>query len=255
MTLSTNVISTSKTVPPLAAFAGSEIGLEDLFDKQPMERFQPGETVFFEGDPARHVFEITEGVIRLCKVLVDGRRVISGFLFAGDIVGVSQKRRFIYSAEAVNGVKVRRINRRSLDEAVDKSSTLRPQVFARMCDEMAAVQDQMVLLSCKNAEERVSSFLASLMKRHRVAGQASIVIDLPMTRQDMADYLGMTIETVSRNLTKLAKKGVLANVERFSLRVLKPVMLAELSGGWWEDDEEDEFVPAPRGAAALTSHH
>lgn len=255
MTVSSNLISIPKANAAFAAFGQADMGLDSLFEKQPVERFYPGETVFFEGDPARHVFEITEGVVRLCTMLMDGRRVINGFLFAGDVVGVSQQHRFIYSAEAVTVVKVRRINRRSLDEAIDKSSTLRPKVFARMCDEMAAVQKQMVLLSCKNAEERVSSFLASLMKRHRIADESSVLIDLPMTRQDIADYLGMTIETVSRNLTKLAKKGVLINIERFSLRVVKPDVLIELAGNWRGEEDDDDFLPASRGATARVFRH
>lgn len=251
MALSSNPVSVVDFHASLGAIGRVGANFEDLFDKQPVERFQPGETVFFEGDPARHVFEVTDGVVRLCKILVDGRRVITGFLFAGDIVGVSQKQRFNCGAEAVTPVKIRRIQRRSLDEAVASSPTFRPQVFARMCDEMAAVQEQMVLLSCKTAEERVCTFVAALMKRQRIAGESPVLIELPMTRQDIADYLGMTIETVSRNLTKLAKKGILANVERFSLRVAKPDLLNELAGIW---NDEDEGC-AGGGASIYASRH
>jgi CRP/FNR family transcriptional regulator len=223
---------------PAGAMARLATSFEGLFDRQPVEWFDAGESIFFEGDPAKHIFEVTEGVVRLCKILVDGRRIVTGFLFAGDIIGVSQAKRFIYSAEAVGPVKLRRVTRRSLDEAVEASSTLRPQVFAKLCEEMAATQEQMVLLSCKNAEERVCSFLASLMKRTATSRFGAAVIELPMSRLDIADFLGMTIETVSRNLTKLAKKGVLAEVERFSLRVLKPQLLEELAGIWTEEEDE-----------------
>ena len=223
---------------------GHDLRLATLFDQRPHETFLAGETVFFEGDPARHIFEITEGVLRLCKMLVDGRRVICGFMFEGDIVAVPQHRRFLYSAEAVNDAKVRRITRRTLDEAVEKMPRLRPQMFSCMCEEMEAFQKQMILLSCKNAEERVCSFLVGLMDRQNVPGERPIQIYLPMTRLDMADYLGMTIETVSRNLTKLTQKGVLADVERFTLQVAKPQLLRKLAGdctddgfdGGWLDD-------------------
>jgi CRP/FNR family transcriptional regulator len=234
-----------------AATGVASRNLEDLFNKQPVERFDPGETVFFEGDPARHVFQVNDGVVRLCKILVDGRRIVTGFLFAGDVVGISQHRKFLYSAEAVTPVKVRRIARRALDEAIEFSPLLRPQVFTRLCAEMAAAQEQMILLSCKSAEERLCSFLAFLMKRSRTSAQNGVVIDLPMTRLDIADYLGLTIETVSRNLTKLAKRGIIAEVERFSLRVLKPQALEEI-GGMWDDDCG---MQSPRPASVSSYRH
>ncbi len=242
MTIQNLSFSDSVINAAVRQFHHDDQSLGALFDKQPVENFEPGESVFFEDDPTKHIFEVVEGVLRLCKILVDGRRVICGFLFAGDIVGVSQQHRFNYGAEAVNAVKIRRVNRRALEDAIERSPRMRPQVFSRMCDEMNALQQQMVLLSCKSAEERVCSFLAKLMKRQAIPGEHPILIDLPMTRLDMADYLGLTIETVSRNLTKLAKKGVLADVDRFSLRVVKPNLLNELAGIWSED--EDEHVPA-----------
>ena len=99
---------------PIGAIAPAG-GIETLFERQPVERFAAGETVFFEGDTAKHVFEITDGVVRLCKLLVDGRRIVTGFLFAGDVIGVSQRHRFGYSAEAVTPVKLRRVSRRRGD--------------------------------------------------------------------------------------------------------------------------------------------
>lgn len=254
MALAGNTVPAFDFQAPAVAIAQPVHGLAGLFEKQPIERFNPGETVFFEGDPAKHVFEVTEGVVRLCKILVDGRRIVTGFLFAGDVIGVSQKRRFMYGAEAVTPVKLRRITRRCLEEAVELSSQLRPQVFAKLCDEMAAVQEQMVLLSCKSAEERVCSFLASLMKRCSASRSSAATIELPMTRLDIADYLGVTIETISRNLTKLARKGILADVERFSLCVLKPQALEELAGIWDEEDDEDDQPAKPSHHAAHSGY-
>jgi CRP/FNR family transcriptional regulator len=254
MTLLDHAVSAATSNALLGQFPEQGWGFETLFDKQPTETFSSGETLFFEGDPARHVFEITEGVVRLCKMLMDGRRVICGFLFEGDVVGMSQRHRFMYSAEAVNGLKVRRITRRSLDEAMERTPKLRPQIFSRMCDEMEAVQRQMVLLSCKNAEERVCSFIVELMDRQALPGERPILIDLPMTRLDMADYLGMTIETVSRNLTRLAKKGVLTNVERSTLRIAKPRLLKELAGIWAEEDDAEDWEDTDRAISRVPRH-
>lgn len=237
-----------------AALCASSRSLEALFDTQPIERFNPGEAVFFQGDPAAHVFEITDGVVRLCKILVDGRRIVTGFLFAGDVIGLSQPQKYLYGGEAVTPIKLRRLARRTLDEAIEQSSTLRAQVFAKLCDEMAAAQEQLVLLSCKNANERLCSFLAFLLRRHRRSGRANSVIDLPMTRLDIADYLGLTIETVSRNLTRLARRGIIAEVERFSLRVLKSQMLEEI-GCIWDEDEEDDVPQTLRRVSTMCYSH
>ncbi|MDE1995396.1 MAG: helix-turn-helix domain-containing protein, partial [Rhizobiaceae bacterium] len=149
------------------------------------------------------------------------------------------KHHYLYSAEAVTCTKFRRCSRKAFDEAVSDSAQLRPQLFARLCDEMAAAQDQMVLLSCKSAEERLCSFLMQQLRRKQSRDHAATAIDLPMTRLDIADHLGLTIETVSRTMTKLANKGILGSVGRHSIRVLKPVALAHLAGDGDECDDND----------------
>ncbi|MBW9052349.1 cyclic nucleotide-binding domain-containing protein [Rhizobium mesosinicum] len=218
-----------------AVLLGSEPNsIQELFRKQPVERLVAGQSLFFEGDAAKHLFEVVEGTLRIFKIISDGRRVITGFLHAGDIVGVSLKDRYLYSAEAITNTKVRRFSRKAFDNEVAGSPQLRPEVFARLCDEMAAAQDQMVLLSCKSAEERICTFLLRELLRAASDGEVDFVIELPMTRLDIADYLGLTIETVSRSITKLTSKGVLAPVGRHSLRVVKRSALVQLSGG---DDE------------------
>jgi CRP/FNR family transcriptional regulator len=225
---------------PLSGLPDRNWGLDTLFDRQPSETFLAGETVFFQGDASRHIFEVTEGVLRLCKMLIDGRRVICGFMFEGDVVGMPLQHQFPYSAEAVNNVMVRRITRRYLDEAIDRTPKLRPHVYSKMSEELKSAQRQIMLLSCKNAEERVCAFLADLMNRQSLPCEHPISIRIPMTRLDMADYLGMTIETVSRNLTKLSQKGILTDVERFSLRVAKPRLLMHLAGDCIDESYNDE---------------
>ena len=215
--------------------------LHELFSSQPKEHLETSQAVFFEGDDAKHVFEVAEGTLRLFRILSDGRRVITGFLYAGDIVGVSLKSKYLYGAEAIGPASVRRLSRKVFEEAVADSDALRPEVFSRVCDEMAAVQDQLVLLSSKTAEERLCTFLLRHLQRSLAEGSRDALIELPMTRQDMADYLGLTIETVSRTITKLIGKGVLtvANpAARHSIRIEKPAKLAQLSG----DDEANLLV-------------
>lgn len=211
--------------------------LHSLFAKQPVEYLSAGQALFFEGDEARHIFEVMEGTLRVFRIISDGRRVITGFLHAGDMIGVSFRDNYIYTAEAITTAKVRRLARRQFEAAVINSESLRPKVFARVCDEMAAAQDQMVLLSSKSAEERLCTFLLRYLKRAMAERNAQPVVELSMSRQDMADYLGLTIETVSRTITRLIGKGVLNVLDpaaRHSIRIERPGMLAQLAG---DDDD------------------
>ena len=217
--------------------------LDELFASVPRETLDVGEGLFWQGDAAQHIFEVTEGVLRIFKIIGDGRRVITGFLYAGDMVGLSLKDVYLYSAEAVTPVKVRRLTKRAFIEAVEHSPELRPQLFALMCDEMAAAQDQMVLLSRKSAEERVCSFLMLIARRMQGGRPMARTVQLPMSRQDMADYLGLTIETVSRTITKLIARGVISPNGRHAFDLTKPGKLLALCGdGDSYDDIGDNAV-------------
>jgi CRP/FNR family transcriptional regulator len=213
--------------------------LQTLFSRQAVEKFEGGTAVFWEGDPASHVFEVVEGVLRVFKIISEGRRVITGFIYPGDLLGVSLKDHYLYTAEAVTTTKLRRFGRTRFQDEINHSPELRPQLFARLCDEMAAAQDQMVLLARKSAEERVASFLLIIARRLSGNRQAAPVIEIPMTRLDMADYLGLTIETVSRTMTKLIASGVIAPCGRHAVTICKLGKLALLAG---EADDEDKHV-------------
>ena len=180
--------------------------LKDLFRDQPVEMLPPGAALFWEGDEAGQIFDVLEGVLRVYRIMSDGRRAVIGFVYPGDVMGVSFQNRYLYTAEAVTEVRVRRFARGRFFATINDSPVLQPQLFAILCDETSAAQDQMLLLGRKNAEERVVSFLLAI---HRKRGGGA-EIELPMTRQDMADYLGLTIETVSRTFTQLAQSGTIA---------------------------------------------
>jgi CRP/FNR family transcriptional regulator, anaerobic regulatory protein len=209
------------------------ISLYDLFRKQPAEYLCPGRSLFVEGDDAAHVFEVLDGALRVFKSVSDGRRVITGFMYPGDIVGVSLGKHYLGSVEAVCGSTVRRLPRSRMDAAVDADKRIRPMVFSLVADEMAAAQRQMILLSCKNSEERLCSFLLEYLNRSAFPGERFPCLNLPMCRQDIADYLGLTIETVSRAITKLIDKGVL-QIENAAVRqtitIAKPLLLAQIAG-------------------------
>jgi CRP/FNR family transcriptional regulator, anaerobic regulatory protein len=236
---------------PGRAFAGQDQtapSLQSLFSRQPMETFESGTAVFWEGDAAGHVFEVVKGVLRVFKLLSDGRRSITGFIYPGDLIGISIKDRYLYSAEAVTTTKVRRFGRKRFQDEINDCPELRPQLFARLCDEMAAAQDQMVLLGRKSAEERVCSFLLVIARRMSGDRQMHPLVEIPMTRLDMADYLGLTIETVSRTMTKLSACGVIAASGRHTIVVRKLAKLAVLAGDGDDGDNQSSGMTCTRQA-------
>lgn len=225
-----------------------EPSLAGVFEAQPCEALQAGAGLFWEGDPAGHVFQVIEGTLRLFRLLADGRRIITGFVCPGDLIGVSLRDRYLYSAEAVTDVRLRRFSRTRFDGEIERSPALRTEVFAWLCDEMAAAQDQMVLLGRKNAEERVCSFLLLVARRMRRGEPLSRRFEIPMSRLDMADYLGLTIETVSRTMSRLTAQGVIAARGRHGIEVCRLETLVFLAGGDMVEDEPSSG-PAKREAA------
>jgi CRP/FNR family transcriptional regulator, anaerobic regulatory protein len=223
------------------------LSLSDLFKGQPMHAYAAGEAIFWEGDPADQIFDIAEGVLRVCKVLSDGRRAIVGFVYPGDVLGVSFQNRYLFAAEAVTDVKVRRFSRGRFFSLISESPALRPQLFALLCDEMSAAQDQMLLLGRKSAEERVVSFLLAIHRKNGVGND----IRLPMSRLDMADYLGLTIETVSRMMTSLTRRGLIAAPGRHTLTLRRPSVLREIAGS---DDGEDAKSESSAARQAVWPH-
>jgi CRP/FNR family transcriptional regulator len=166
----------------------------------------PGKaTLFSQDEPADAVFNITEGVVRLYKLLPDGRRQIVGFALAGDFLGLALLDRYGVSADAVTDTKICRFSRKAFTSYVDTKPHLLRRLHEFASHELSLAQDQMVLLGRRSAEERIAAFLVSLRERFARIGQSSVTLPLPMSRQDIADFLGLTIETVSRTFTKLAK--------------------------------------------------
>jgi len=202
--------------------------LSQIFQLCPTETVAAGKVICWEGDDASHLFQVVKGVVRLQRIIGEGRRVITSFLFPGDLVGAALQETYLFTAEAVSEAKVRRISCKSFHEEVSRSERLRPEYISLLSGEMASAQEQMVLLSKKNAEERLCSFVLWLTERSpRLTDN---VLTVPMNRQDIADYLGLTIETVSRTISKLAARHVLSPVGRHDLKICSHEKLTQLSG-------------------------
>lgn len=187
--------------------------------------------LFHEGDPAEFVYNVTRGAMKLYKLLPDGRRQITGFLLAGDFLGLAGKDGYSYSAETITAVELCRFPRRRLDELFEAYPQLERRMLKLATDELIAAQDQMLLLGRRTAAEKVASFLLRLSERERVRGQPGNPVLLPMTRGDIADYLGLTIETVSRTLSQLKRDQLIRQRSLTEIELADVARLAALAEG------------------------
>jgi CRP-like cAMP-binding protein len=161
--------------------------------------------IFGENEPAEYLYKVVNGTVRTYKILSDGRRQIGGFYLPGDIFGLEFCAEHAMSAEAITDAKILVIKRSTLTALTSRNAGVARELFALTGHELQRVQDR-VLLLVKSAQERVASFLLEMAQR----GPAGNCIELPMSRQDIADYLGLTIETVSRTLTSLESCAAIA---------------------------------------------
>lgn len=203
---------------PCAACNVRVLSLCDALDEQDLPRLaaisssmtvRPRQILVSEGDVADYLFNITEGTVKLYKLLPDGRQQITGFLFPGDFLGLAAAGRYAYSAEAITRVTFCRFDRRKLDKLLDDFPKLERRLLGIASNELAEAQDQMLLLGRKTAREKLASFLLMMARRSGLPGTPEEPLELPMTRTEIADYLGLTIETVSRVLTQFRKERLL----------------------------------------------
>jgi CRP/FNR family transcriptional regulator, nitrogen fixation regulation protein len=160
--------------------------------------FAPQACIFHENDPAESTYKVVSGSVRTCKFFRDGRRQIGGFYLPNDFFGLESADRYTLSAEAITNAKVLMIKKSMLAAAVKHDAAIEYQLLLLANRELARLQAR-VLLLIKNAQERVGEFILEMEKRSKIGNSNQ----LPMKRQDIADYLGLTIETVSRMFTSL----------------------------------------------------
>ena len=194
-------------------------------------RIAAGRSFINEGDPADSFFNMTGGTATLYKLLPDGRRQITGFARAGDFLGLAVSSTYAFSAEAIDTVRVCRFPRRKMMELLDDFPAMERRLLARASNELVAAQEQMLLLGRKTAKERVASFLLAQYSRTRKCAHDASPIDLPMTRSDIGDYLGLTIETVSRTFTRLRKDAVIELPSTDSVIITDHDQLLEMAEG------------------------
>lgn len=188
-------------------------------------------TIFREGDPADHVYSISGGTVKLYKLMSDGRRQIIGFLYSGDMFGLGLDTGYVYTAETVTPTQLCRFTHRKLDTLMVEIPRLERRLFSVTVKDLVAAQEQMLLLGRKTAKEKVATFLMRLSRRAQQQSMPASPIALPMSRADIADYLGLTIETVSRTFTQLKKEGIIGLPASGHVVLTDPSGLKELAEG------------------------
>jgi CRP/FNR family transcriptional regulator len=171
--------------------------------------FAAGETVFSEEDITTSFYNLLEGVTRLYKLLPDGRRQIVGFALPGDFLGMNISGRYNYTADAIGAVTVCRFAKAPFGRFIEDRPHLLRRINELAIRELSQARDHMVLLGRRSADEKVATFLLGWRERLFSLKRSSNTVPLPMSRQDIADYLGLTIETVSRTFTKLERHGAI----------------------------------------------
>ena len=189
-------------------------------------KYRKGSEIFGEGRSAEYVYQVIEGAVRSQKVLPDGRRQIGAFHLAGDIFGLGNGELHRFTAEAVVDTTVRLVKRQILDGVATSNKALIFNILSMTTASLQHVENHMLLLGRKDSLERVAAFLVEMDHRLPAAG----VMALPMSRRDIADYLGLSLETVSRALSTLQKKGILKFVGQTQreIEILNSAGLAEL---------------------------
>jgi CRP/FNR family transcriptional regulator len=174
-----------------------------------------GQTIMSDQDKAEFFANVVTGTVKLTKTMPDGRQQIVGLLFSPDFLGRAYSRNNPYFAEAATDVEICCFPHDAFEKLIGEFPDLQSRLFERTLDELDAAREWMLLLGRKTAEEKVSSFLMLLARRSLMiacaepASPQPTSFELPLTRADMADYLGLTIETVSRQLTKLKTRGLI----------------------------------------------
>ena len=200
----------------------TETGLPSM---GPVLHFTQDREIYGEGDQADAVFKVVSGVVRTCKFLSDGRRLIDAFHVAGDIFGVEAGAGYSFSSEAVCDCTVISYRRRGLEASASQDAGLSRQLFSYAMRSLARAQVHALLLGRRSAVEKVAAFLVDWAAHSADTG----TVTLEMTRQDIADYLGLTIETVSRTLSQLERDALIELSTARQIRLKRPAALRDLN--------------------------
>ncbi len=199
--------------------------IKTIFAGKRAEIFSAGKAIFWERNEAEDLFWVVSGHAQLYKTLNDGRRAVTRFIYPNELFGLSFTSQCLVSGEALSELKLLRISRRQFHEIINTSPSLQSEVSMLISDDFETAIDHVMLLARMKAEERVARFIVDIYRRSAIGSE----IILPMKRSDIADYLGLTVETISRVAASLQRKGLIRTgqlghrVEVFDLRALSEI--------------------------------
>lgn len=194
-----------------------------------VREFATGDVLAREGEPARYVTTITSGTVMLSRLLADGRRQVLGFLLRGDFLGLQDTPDYPFTVEAIGRVSVCRYPNPQFRRLLGEFPDLERELLSRASDELGCARRHIVLLGRKTARERLATFLLDLAEREGKRGGAPGLVALPMTRTDIADYLGLTTETVSRVFSALKRSGAIQLLPHAMVRLVRPSELERMA--------------------------
>lgn len=206
-------------------------GLDDHLASGTVRIVRAREHVFTAGDPRTHVHRVESGAVCLYKIMPDGRRQVIEFAFPGDFIGLGCEAEYTLNAQALEPVRLKSIPAGTLARLAGRDPALGLRMYEAMSHELAAAQDHLFTIGQRSAAERVASFLLALSRRNARRDKDPTTIVLPMTRSDIADFLGLTIETVSRTFTKLRGAKIIDLEQCTLVRIADIGALQRLAGG------------------------
>ena len=223
---------------PAVADAPRPFAAEGVWPKGSAQLIARDGAIFAEGDPARSWYRLTSGSVRVFRVLRDGRRHISEFVFPGQFFGFEAGPVHIQSAEAIEPAGVVAYACESIERCLVHDAAVRQAVRKLLMDRIAEAQERIMLLGRLNATGRLAAFLLVMAQRRSRANPLGFVAELPMSRIDIADYLGLTVETVSRLLTALRGRGAIRLATANHVEILDPAALEAASAGTVDPEAE-----------------
>lgn len=183
-------------------------GLDDMTQETRRTAVTARQTLFRQGDDATHIVMLVHGTAKLYRQMPDGKQQVLGFRFDGDMLGFTTARSFNADAEMLTEGAVCRISRRDFDSMMARYPAMQRRMIDLCAQELATTQEQLVTVGRRQAEQRVASFLLSLAQARRTRGHDPDVFDMPMTRAEIGDLLGLALETVSRTFSGLRRRGL-----------------------------------------------
>lgn len=199
--------------------------------KMPAEtRLKAGSYLYFEGDEVEWLYQVTSGVLRLTRLLEDGRRQVIAFGYPGDVVGFPSNGLHHTDCDALVDAGLQPYRRANL-ESGEGDPKLHQDLLQAALREIGAMQDHFMMLGRKSAIEKVASFLCVLIERVGEDVEGTKIVQLPMSRADIADFLGLTTETISRTLTQLRKSKIISIDGIHTVTIRRPTALLALSQG------------------------